>query len=390
MLEPEFAPDEVNYTASVPYSVAVAEFEYKASHMGSDVIVSGPDELAVGENIYKIVVKAETGAQTIYTVTITRAEMESDSTLKTLVPSVGEIEFDPLVTEYNITLDCFTELITFEYEASGMYASVTFNGNENLTQGETNVFVISVIAEDGSRTDYTVNVFREMISSDSSAAKITVMGKELDLSSGRREFLIDVSYDTERAEVVAYANDSKSSVEIKRERETLAIGENVITVIITAQDKSVTEYKIKILRDAGSSNAYLEKLEPENGSFNEAFEPNKLNYTMTVGQEIDKLVLIIKPAHEKAVFEVSDTKLEFGENVITITVTSENGNTVLYKVRVMRQKDSFWKMITSNTIFTVGGFGITIFMFVAAALAVIVICVVILIIVKVRSSKDRK
>ena len=56
----------------------------------------------------------------------------------------------------------------------------------------------------------------------------------------------------------------------------------------------------------------------------------------------------------------------------------------------MRQKDSFWKMITSNTIFTVGGFGITIFMFVAAALAVIVICVVILIIVKVRSSKDRK
>ena len=390
VLEPEFAPDEVNYTASVPYSVAVAEFEYKASHMGSDVIVSGPDELAVGENIYKIVVKAETGAQTIYTVTITRAEMESDSTLKTLVPSVGEIEFDPLVTEYNITLDCFTELITFEYEASGMYASVTFNGNENLTQGETNVFVISVIAEDGSRTDYTVNVFREMISSDSSAAKITVMGKELDLSSGRREFLIDVSYDTERAEVVAYANDSKSSVEIKRERETLAIGENVITVIITAQDKSVTEYKIKILRDAGSSNAYLEKLEPENGSFNEAFEPNKLNYTMTVGQEIDKLVLIIKPAHEKAVFEVSDTKLEFGENVITITVTSENGNTVLYKVRVMRQKDSFWKMITSNTIFTVGGFGITIFMFVAAALAVIVICVVILIIVKVRSSKDRK
>ena len=144
------------------------------------------------------------------------------------------------------------------------------------------------------------------------------------------------------------------------------------------------------MRDAGSSNAYLEKLEPENGSFNEAFEPNKLNYTMTVGQEIDKLVLIIKPAHEKAVFEVSDTKLEFGENVITITVTSENGNTVLYKVRVMRQKDSFWKMITSNTIFTVGGFGITIFMFVAAALAVIVICVVILIIVKVRSSKDRK
>ena len=390
VLEPEFAPDEVNYTASVPYSVAVAEFEYKASHIGSDVIVSGPGELAVGENIYKIVVKAETGAQTVYTVTITRAEMESDSTLKSLVPSVGEIEFDPLITEYNITLDCFTEVITFEYEASGMYASVIFNGNENLTQGETSVFVISVIAEDGSRTDYTVNVFREMISSDSSAAKITVMGNELDLSSGRREFLIDVSYDTEKAEVVAYANDSKSSVEIKRERETLAIGENIITVIVTAQDKSVTEYKIKILRDAGSSNAYLEKLEPENGSFNEAFEPNKLNYTMTVGQETDKLVLIIKPAHDKAVFEVSNTKLEIGENVITITVTSENGNTVLYKVRVMREKDSFWKMITNNTIFTVGGFGITIFMFVAAALAVIVICVAILIIVKIRSSKDKK
>ncbi len=388
--EPEFSPDELNYSVTVPYITDKAEFIYKTNHMGASGILEGPEELEVGENIYKITVTAETGSQTVYTVTVVRSEKDSDSTLSKLVPSSGEIDFDPLVTEYNMTVGYHVTEMTFEYVTNSPYANVMIAGNKMLEAGKINSFVISVVAEDGSVTDYRINVMRALLSGDSSASSITVMGEELDIASGKTDFTIDVPYGTAVAEVTASANDEKASVEIKRENEVLAVGKNVITVIVTAEDGTFTEYNINIIRDAGSSNAYLEIFGSENGSFNEKFDPNKLNYTMTVDQTVSKFVPIIKTAHEKATFRISDTNLAFGENVITVTVTSENGNVMQYKVRVTRERDSIWKVMTENVMFSIGGLGITVFMFVAAALAVIVICVIILIIVKKRSSENRR
>ena len=388
--EPEFSPDELNYSVTVPYITDKAEFIYKTNHMGASAILEGPEELQVGENIYKITVTAENGSQTVYTVTVVRSEKDSDSTLSKLVPSSGEIDFDPLVTEYNMTVGYHVTEMTFEYVTNSPYANVMIAGNKMLEAGKNNSFVISVIAEDGSVTDYRINVMRTLLSGDSSASSITVMGEELDIASGKTDFTIAVPYGTAVAEVTASANDEKASVEIKRENEILAVGKNAITVIVTAEDGTFTEYNINIIRDAGSSNAYLEIFGSENGSFNEKFDPNKLNYTMTVDQTVSKFVPIIKTAHEKATFRISDTNLAFGENVITVTVTSENGNVMQYKVRVTRERDSIWKVMTENVMFSIGGLGITVFMFVAAALAVIVICVIILIIVTKRSSGNRR
>lgn len=76
-LSPKFSSDTKNYTATVDYNVTSIAVSATPNNGNAKVSsVSGNDSLEVGENTIKVVVKAENGVSSTYTITVTRREEE--------------------------------------------------------------------------------------------------------------------------------------------------------------------------------------------------------------------------------------------------------------------------------------------------------------------------
>lgn len=91
------------------------------------------------------------------------ADANTDSALKVLDLNEGTLdpEFDPAVYAYSIHVPYNTEKLYIDAQPNDVdKAKVTVIGNEDLKVGANNV-IVTVTAEDGSTTDYTINVFRE-------------------------------------------------------------------------------------------------------------------------------------------------------------------------------------------------------------------------------------
>lgn len=76
-LSPAFSYDTTKYTAVVDYDVTNIAISAKTSNSKAQIIsLSGNENLAVGENTIKIVVKAENGVTATYVITVTRRSQE--------------------------------------------------------------------------------------------------------------------------------------------------------------------------------------------------------------------------------------------------------------------------------------------------------------------------
>ena len=95
VLSPEFSAATREYTATVPYETTSLEVTALTSSTVATTTITGAEELAVGENIITIAVKAENGDTVNYTILVTREE-ESAGTATT----PGDAEDDGVIEEY--------------------------------------------------------------------------------------------------------------------------------------------------------------------------------------------------------------------------------------------------------------------------------------------------
>lgn len=91
------------------------------------------------------------------------ADANADSTLAILDVNEGtlEPEFSPDVTSYSLTVPYETEKLYIDAQAADVQnAKVNVVGNDSLKVGANSV-IVSVTAEDGSSTDYSISVIKE-------------------------------------------------------------------------------------------------------------------------------------------------------------------------------------------------------------------------------------
>ena len=125
------------------------------------VDIKGGESLEVGANELTITVTSSDGSvSNVYTIYIIKKEADTDisgnSLLKSLVISGHAINFDANVNEYNITIKKNETDVGIECVPDDSNASVTIEGNANLTTGSQ--IKIRVTAENGNYTDYLINV----------------------------------------------------------------------------------------------------------------------------------------------------------------------------------------------------------------------------------------
>ncbi len=179
--------------------------------------------------------------------------ISSNSYLESLNADVGTFDkdFDKDVTEYTLTVPYDTQKVILSGALADIYSSVT-GLTEYVLGGEKTVATITVTAEDGSTRTYIVNIVKEAAkpivyyqSSDNYLKELSIDGYEIDFDKDVTEYKIDVKNNVDSLDIKAIANDWRSTVVITG-NENFKVGENVVTITVTAENGSTKEYKIVV------------------------------------------------------------------------------------------------------------------------------------------------
>ena len=298
-----FESATTSYTARVNNTVTETTVAPTLNHSGASYVIKpggvtdadGVISLSEGSNVITVDVTAEDGQTTsTYTVTVTRLDSQSspissDATLSGLTLSgINFGTFASGTTSYSITVansvsqTAVTPTVNHS-EASHVIklGGVTdADGTVSLAVGN-NVITVEVTAEDGSTTQtYTVTVTRaDPPSTDATLRALTVDGRNIGRGSMGPLYwvayhLIDVDYSVTEATVTPTVNHSGASYVIKLNgvedadgTVSLAVGDNRITVEVTAEDGETTlTYRVSFKRRALTVSGITSSDYAENGT----------------------------------------------------------------------------------------------------------------------------
>lgn len=177
-----------------------------------------------------------------------------------------------------------------------------------------------------------------------SSLQVNVEGISPRFNKNTTKYYLTVDNTIDTIKVTATPEDNNARVEVTGNT-NLQIGSNTITIIVTAQDGvSKRNYLIEVTKtdDPNNVNTNLENLAIENVTLNPEFSADILEYSTSVGSNIESLNILAVPQIEGAnVKIIGGDKLAFGNNVITITVTAKNGSNIKnYTVNVYRKTEA--------------------------------------------------
>ena len=275
-----FASSTTSYTAQVAHSVSQTTVTPTVNDSGASYVVKlggvtdadGVVALSVGSNIITVEVTAE-DEQTnqTYTVTVTRAAASTDATLSALtLSSVNFGAFASGTTSYTaqVAHSVSQTTVTPTVNHSGASYVIKLGGVADadgviLLSVGSNVITVEVTAEDGSTTrTYTVTITRAepptpQLSSDAALSALTFSGIDFGtFDSTTTSYTAQVTNSVSQTTVSPTVNDSGASYVIKLGGVTdadgvvlLAVGSNLITVEVTAEDDSATRtYTVTVTR----------------------------------------------------------------------------------------------------------------------------------------------
>ena len=125
-------------------------------------------------------------------------------------------------------------------------------------------------------------------------------------------------------------------------RVALQIGANKVAVNIVSEDKTSNKtYIFNVYRgDIITSSPYLDELKIKDAILSPVFDQLTNDYTAIVGSDIEDLEITTITEDPSATVQIKgDKDLQFGENTVTITVTSSDGeNKQVYTIVVTKEE----------------------------------------------------
>lgn len=185
----------------------------------------------------------------------------------------------------------------------------TFNSDGNLLSDDSS-----------SDDDFTISTPK---SSDNTLKIVTVNGENIEVSN-------QMNYKTknEKINILVETNDSGASYNI--DNQPLNVGVNVINIKVTAENGDVKNYKLVVNREKLSSNTNIKII----------VDDNKINFTLgkadiAVSSDMKDLNYKYELEDDNSkVMVTGDKNLKSGENIVTFTVTAEDGTEVKYELKV--------------------------------------------------------
>lgn len=150
------------------------------------------------------------------------------------------------------------------------------------------------------------------------------------------EYTLQVQMDTEKLEINTETENEKATVKVQG-NETLAEGENIVKIIVTAEDgKNTKTYTIKVNKEEEIFG--LQSLIIKDTDIADLFQTDVYEYQIEIG-DIDELEIEAIATNEDATIEIlGNEELVEGENIITIIVKSKDEEkTVTYQIKANKK-----------------------------------------------------
>ena len=282
----------------------------------------------------------------------------TDARLLSLVPETGQLTpaFHPEVLEYRLSVPFEVTSMTFAAQpAEG--ASCRVNRESLGAGGSDTLFRITVTAEDGeTQRVYQVTVHRQEkeeepeLSQDTRLLSLLPETGELvpEFEPGILEYSLTVPYEVA---AMTFSAQPAEGASCRVNRKNLGAGGSatLFLLTVTAEDgESKRVYQVTVHRQEKeeeekptlSQDARLLSLTPEQGQLSPAFDPEVLEYRLTVPFEVTTMTFVAQPA-EGASYRVNRKNLGAGgsSTLFTLTVTAEDGTAKrVYQVTVYRQE----------------------------------------------------
>ena len=398
-----FNPATKSYAASVAHDVGQTTVTATVNDKGASYVVErdgavvedGTVDLDVGENAISVVVTAADGKTSkTYTITVTRApegrpavevglsatsaEQGSSITATLRFTNLAR-DADNATTDYIFRADVIAVLIpgflhdhADSCEGDGLDTDLYIREvdedpeirtgaiSEDRPPGDYTVEA-SISSPEGvelasASADFTVSALagQEPPSTDATLSALTLSDAPFTFASDTISYDVNVANGVDQTTVTVTANDGEASYAIKLGGVSyddgtipLAVGENVITVEVTAEDYETTKtYTVIVTRAEAplSTDARLSALTLSGVDIG-AFDSANTQYAASVANDVAQTTVNPTTSDDGATYAiklngVADDgviPLAVGENVITVEVTAEDGQTTkTYTVTVTR------------------------------------------------------
>lgn len=362
-LSPSFSSNVYNYTATINSSSTTITATKKDSY--SKVSGAGKKTLSYGENVFKVVVTSEDGTQTkTYKITITRPDnREIINTLSGIKTSNGVLSpsFSKNVYSYKISLDPNVSSITITPTKEGTkstFVSGYSGGTFKLNYGDNKV-LIKVKSESGKINTYTIVINRRDNRNTNNYLKtLKIENANIEFDKNTLNYSVIVKNNINKINIMATTEHSTATVSGIGEK-ALKEGSNKFEVKVKAENETIRTYTINIKRltkdEDVSSNTNLKELQINNYPIN--FNKSTYSYTLEIGDETS-LDIKYSPEDITSIVNVNgNTDLKDG-SVITIKVTSTDGSTKDYIIRVTKTQIEETGINTRELLIFIMGFAL--------------------------------
>ncbi|MGE5455797.1 MAG: cadherin-like beta sandwich domain-containing protein [Ignavibacteriales bacterium] len=283
--------------------------------------------LNYGTNIVQLKVTSQSGSVKVYSVQVNRTDNRSgNNNLASLGISGGTIAFNAGTTTYSVTVDSTTTNISAAVaDVKASFVAGFGPRTVNLNYGN-NVVEVKVIAENQTVKIYTLNIKRSDARNDDNTLKTLEIDKgKIDFDPEIIAYNVSVEYDVTEVKLTAEANNSKSKVEIVGGKD-LIVGNNTVTVKVTAENETVKTYTVTVIRlNEGEKlpSTTLNNIEVK--GYKVPFNSEKLEYDLKIGSE-NKLDINITAEDPGTLIKVlGNDNLQDGSKIYIIAV-SRDGN----------------------------------------------------------------
>lgn len=295
---------------------------------------------------------------------------DSNSKLSNITVSEGVLtpSFNINHKNYEVTVPDDTKSITVVATPESDKAVVTYIYNNKeyksfadmpISTGK-NVVTIKVVAEDKTTSVYEVTIIKNKKpevdkNSDATLINLTVSEGVLNpaFKPNEENYKVTIPSNISSITLNAYANNEKASIvyvyndkEYKSfENINMKTGENVVSIIVTAEDGTTKIYTVTITKEANSNNN-LASLEVSEGVITPTFNKNTLEYDVTLPNSVTNITIIGTPEENTSTIEyyyndtkytdLNNIKLTKDDNIVFVVVTAEDGSTKTYVVDIHR------------------------------------------------------
>ncbi len=381
VMNPTFNSSIKEYNLTVPYEISDLEVTAIAESSLATVLVTGNNDLVVGNNTITIKVTAENSSVNTYTINVNREEkiiLDTNNYLSSLEVKNHIINplFDKEVNDYNLTVNYEVKDLELLVSTESDKATTEILGNNNLVVGD-NTVTVKVTAENSSVNTYTIIVTREekVLDTNNYLKELVIENYELVKTFDKEslEYSLEIPYEVNKLNITALTESDLSNVEISGNSD-LSVGENTISITVTAEDNSTRIYTILVTKleqeiipeedilppteeeiippvedevivkpvvnnVVKSNDNNLKSLQISNHTIK--FDRDILIYDITVENDVNALELFYELSNSKATAEIlGNNNLVVGNNKIEIIVTAEDNSTKIYTINILKLSDT--------------------------------------------------